>query len=387
MSLGVPSNGAATTPIKRVIWDLTYACPLRCVHCYSEAGRRPAMTLDRGAMARVAAIIVTAKPERISFSGGEPLLAPWWREAARSMFEAGTPVTLFTSGWLMDDAIAADLGRHIASVAVSVDGATADVHDAIRGRPGSFDRAMSALDHLDRHKRRQLAAGERCYEFGVDCTVTRSGFADLGRLVEELTGRFPAIDFVRFGAAIPEGLAQEDSFVERELLTEVELEALGGATADLDARSLNAAEVSVTDVRYFLPTSPLAEEGAGIIHIEPDGQVRACTNYEAKVGNILDEPLDVLWQRALAWRSDPFVAGQLASIETLADWARVVRVLDRRYGSESDKLRIARRGRPTVAGVGARADDLPHEFVASSPTIAANIPMLTTRVDPVGEPA
>ncbi len=32
-----------TTPAAPVYvnWDLTYACPLRCIHCYSESGRRP----------------------------------------------------------------------------------------------------------------------------------------------------------------------------------------------------------------------------------------------------------------------------------------------------------------------------------------------------------
>ena len=84
------SGTLSAPPITRVIWDLTYACPLRCTHCYSESGRRAARMLDRQHMRRVAQVIIAVRPERVSFSGGEPLLSPWCTEAARLLSEAGT---------------------------------------------------------------------------------------------------------------------------------------------------------------------------------------------------------------------------------------------------------------------------------------------------------
>jgi hypothetical protein len=207
---------------------------------------------------------------------------------------------------------------------------------------------MAALQILGQIKREQTAGGKRCYTFGVDYTVTRSGNEGLERFVENVTSQFPELDFVRFGAVVPEGLAQEETFVTRELLTDAELIALGASEKGLASCARNGASISVTDARYFLPNSPLSMASATIAHIEPDGQLRAFTTYEAKVGNVLEERLDVLWQRALAWREDPFVAQQLRSIRTLDDWARATRALDRRYGSEADKARIARRGRVAV---------------------------------------
>ena len=84
-----PAQAPLTTPIERFVWDLTYACPLRCVHCLTESGRRPAAMLDRDAMLRVVEVIVGHRPlaKRMSFGGGEPLLAPWWDEAARLICE------------------------------------------------------------------------------------------------------------------------------------------------------------------------------------------------------------------------------------------------------------------------------------------------------------
>jgi sulfatase maturation enzyme AslB (radical SAM superfamily) len=332
-------------PIGRFVWDLTYACPLRCLHCYSESGRRPARTLQRNDMLRVVDAILDAAPARISFGGGEPLLVRWWSEAARRLEAGGVPVTVFTSGWLMDQAIAVELADSVAGVSISIDGATEAVNDAIRGRRGAFRRAVAALEVLDRLKRERAARGAHCYRLGLEYTVTRSGLSGVRQFVEEMTARFPALDYITFGAVVPEGLAQEEAFAERELLRDEEVMWLQEAETDLAAGSLSAARVSVTDARYFLPSSPLWRASAGIAHLEPDGAFRAFTNYEAKIGNILEEPVPVLWERALAWRADPFVAEQFRSIRTVADWARASRALDRQFGSESDRARIARRGR------------------------------------------
>jgi MoaA/NifB/PqqE/SkfB family radical SAM enzyme len=337
------SGISSATPIARVIWDLTYACPLLCKHCYSESGRRPGRMLDRERMRRVAEVIIAARPERVSFSGGEPLLVPWWGEAADLLCQAEIPVTVFTSGWRMNEKVAKRLTSSVAAVTVSVDGWDEATHDAIRGRAGSFRRAMAALDQLSNVKLSRMERGEKHFRLGIDYTVTRSGHKGLGDFVAEATSRFPNLDYVRFGAVMPVGLAQEQSFTGDELLSDAELEALVDAEPELMARAAHGIEVSVTDVRSFLPTSPLSVEGEGIAQIEPDGQLRAFACYEAKIGNVLDEPIDVLWQRALAWRNDPFVRAQTSSIRNLTDWARVTRVLDRRYGSDADKARIARR--------------------------------------------
>lgn len=335
--------------IDRIVWDLTYACPLRCLHCYSESGRRPPRTLGRDDMLKVIQAMISARPSRVSFGGGEPLLAPWWSEAAQRLRGAGVPVTLFTSGWLMDEKRAVLLADSVTGLAVSIDGADKEAHDRIRGRNGSFDRAMAALEILSRTKEEREALGKPCYRLGIEYTVTRSGRDSRERFVEEVSRRLPALDYITFGAVVPEGLAQEEEFAARELLSDQELVALQDSEESLAGRAREGVEVTVTDARYFLPSSPLRAASEGIAHIEPDGKFRAFTNYEAKVGNILDEPLDVLWERAVAWRRDPFVQEQMASILTLADWARVTRILDRRYGSEADQERIARRGQAAAA--------------------------------------
>jgi MoaA/NifB/PqqE/SkfB family radical SAM enzyme len=339
-----------TPPIEKFIWDLTYGCPLRCEHCYSESGRRPARVLDRERAMRVVDIILSAKPNRVSISGGEPLSVPWCTEATRRMRDAGIIVTLFTSGWIMSNSLANELATSVSSVALSIDGPNEDVHDHVRGRRGSFARAIAALGILQEAKRQCSKDNSDCYQVGIDYTVTRPGaaLADLEKFIERMTLQFPDLDFIRFGAVIPVGLASEEIYEKVRLLKVEDAVDLLGAHDQLQNCSQSATtKVSITDVRYFLPEAAPPSE-LGIAQLEPDGVMRAFPIYEAKVGNVLEEPLDVVWARAIAWRKDPFVAEQLDSVNTMSDWALVSRTLDRRYGSAADKERISQRGNTLV---------------------------------------
>ncbi len=336
--------------IGKFIWDITYSCPLRCNHCYSESGRRPVRTLDRDTAMHIVDVMLAAQPKKVSISGGEPLSVRWAIEAMKRMHDAGVAVALFTSGWSLTERAANALADSVTSIAVSIDGADASIHDTIRGRAGAFERGMKALDILHRVKEERHAAGQSCFTFGIDYTLTRSGAkeADLERFAEAVIKRFPKLDFLRFGAVIPEGLAAEREFEANELLSMEELIDLIDVGQRLNARKGNTIDISMTDVRYFLPQPGVSVVDLDILQVEPDGAVRAFPIYEAKVGNLLDEPLDVLLAKVKAWRADPFVVEQMESIRTMADWASATRTLDRRYGSADDQERIARRGQPAL---------------------------------------
>ncbi len=328
--------------VEKFVWDLTYACPLRCSHCYSESGRRPAATRRVEDMLRIADVIVASGAKRVSVSGGEPLLVDGWEPAARRLRDAGVQVTLFTSGWVpIDGAIAARLAGAVHGVCVSVDGAREQTHDAIRGRAGSHRAARAALGSLARYKREHPQA----YRLFVDFTVVRSNIAEMDELVEDLTKEAPEIDAVRFGMAIPEGMGASEAFARDELLSEAEMLALHEAASRLSAKAHGGVAVHVQDMRYYLLHSTWDGPGKAIAHLEPDGQLRAFGVYQAKVGSVLEEPFEVLWARALSWRELPDVVAHIRTIDSPQSWAAAARALDERYGSEGDRLRLARRAR------------------------------------------
>jgi MoaA/NifB/PqqE/SkfB family radical SAM enzyme len=330
-----------------IIWDITYACPLRCFHCYSESGRRPSRQLGTDDLLRVADALVAMRPNAVAFAGGEPLAVPDVVQVAERITRAGIAVTLYTGGWPLKAAQVDDLLRVFAQINVSVDGATAAVHDRIRGRAGSFDRAMEALTLLDHAAARRHERGQPAPKFGIDYVVVRGNVDQIDDMCSAVAPRFPNLGFLWFGAAVPSGLASRIGFAEHELLTDAQHGRLGSRAQLAHVRSLAPRSVAVaTNDNLILQMHPdLVARGAYMpaIQVEPDGAVRAMPIYEGTVGNVLTDPPDVLWKRAVERWSDPFVVDALRPVKTMAQWAEAARRIDYHFGSDEVRARIDRR--------------------------------------------
>jgi radical SAM protein with 4Fe4S-binding SPASM domain len=144
-----------STPLY-VVWETTLDCNARCVHCYSDAlfGRGPRYWNTDESLQLIdqladAGVIILA------LSGGEVLLRDDWEQLVAHGVERGMRVTLATNGLKVSTEVAARLATlGIWNVSVSIDGATAAVHDEIRQIPGIFDAACNAVQRL-------VAAGVR----------------------------------------------------------------------------------------------------------------------------------------------------------------------------------------------------------------------------------
>ena len=328
---------------KAVVWDVTYACPLRCEHCYSESGRRSTRQLGLDGMFEVADAIIAMGVELVSFAGGEPLTVKGIFEVAQRFRDAGVLVAVSTSGWPFHQGMIADLARVCRLLSVSVDGATPEVHDRIRGRQGSFERAMSTLTMVDEAR----ADGGDSVPFGIDCTVTRGSFDQLEDFCTEIAPRFPRLRSISFGAVIPTGLASRVGFAEHELLTDAQMAEFGSTAfaAKLQALAPESVHIEVSDYLDFRMSPDRVARGPvfEVMFIEPDGEVRGMPVYEGTVGNIRTEPGDVLWRRCAARRGDPFVTRTLSQVRTVTDWAAAVRRIDYHFGTDQVRSRIDRR--------------------------------------------
>ncbi|ANP51586.1 radical SAM protein [Streptomyces griseochromogenes] len=330
-----------------VIWDMTYSCPLRCVHCYSESGRRPSRQLDHDRMLQVADALIAMRPMGIALTGGEPLLVKGLLDVARRIADAGIAVLLYTSGWNVDQALAADLLNVFHRIAVSLDGATADVHDRIRGRARSFERAIRTLSLLDEASQDFTARGRAIATFGIDCSLMRSNIHQLEAFCTDIAPRFPAMRHLIFGVTVPSGLANRAGFAELELLTDDQVRdtASSGQLTRLRSLAPDTLDISIEDNRMLLmhPDDLARGRSLPVLQVEPDGAVRAMPIYEGTVGNMLDEDPDVLWQRALDRRSHPFVVETLRPVRTMREWAEAARRIDQYFGTVEDGARIGRR--------------------------------------------
>jgi molybdenum cofactor biosynthesis enzyme MoaA len=324
-----------------VVWDITFACPLRCCHCYSESGRRPSRQLPAEGLYRVTDAVISLEPPVVVFSGGEPLLVKEIFEVADRMSRAAIKLFLYTSGWALEPAMISPIMALFSRVTVSVDGATALVHDRIRGRAGSYDRAMRALKELDAAVGEYRRRGAPTPSLAIDFVVMQSNFHQLREMCAAVVRQFPELEYVFFGAVVPTGLATRAEFAEQEMLSEeqADLLASGQLAAELQSLAPASIEVRTSDNRGpLVHPSHFAE-----MQIEPDGMVRAMPIFEGTVGSLLTEPPLAVWKRAVARWSDPFVVETLAPARTMKAWADAVRRIDQHFGSMEDRARIARR--------------------------------------------
>lgn len=145
---------------QQVTLHVTPRCNLRCRHCFkSPASEEPRLaplpssrTQGDGDLPSLPVIqswvdqAVGVGAERLVLTGGEVLTRPDWREIARYAGER-LPTEVLTNGAQIDGEAADVLAAAGVTVQISVDGASAEVHEALRG-PGTFAPTMAGVHHL-----------------------------------------------------------------------------------------------------------------------------------------------------------------------------------------------------------------------------------------------
>jgi MoaA/NifB/PqqE/SkfB family radical SAM enzyme len=120
-----------------VVWNVTRACNLKCMHCYARADERThekELTHEQG-LAVIDDLASYGAPV-VLFSGGEPLMRPDLVELARYAVDKGMRAVISTNGTLITPHKAGELKEiGLSYVGVSLDGMEA-VNDRFRGKKG-----------------------------------------------------------------------------------------------------------------------------------------------------------------------------------------------------------------------------------------------------------
>jgi heme b synthase len=119
----------------------------------------------------------------IILTGGEPLLRPDIFEIAAYGTGKGLKMVMAPNGTLITRKNARKLSDSgIKRISISLDGATADVHDRFRGVDGAFDGALKGLK----------TARDAGIEFQINTTVTRSNLDQIP-YIQELAVKLGAV--------------------------------------------------------------------------------------------------------------------------------------------------------------------------------------------------
>lgn len=165
------------------IWETTQACDLACEHCRADAQpmRHPDELTTDEAQDLLDDLREFGDGQLVVLSGGDPMKRPDLVDLVDYGTDIGLRMTLTPSGTNALDhrAVAALQDAGLRRMALSIDGASAERHDAFRGESGSFEQTMAAA----------AAASNLGLPLQVNTTVCASTVEDLPRiadLVEDL---------------------------------------------------------------------------------------------------------------------------------------------------------------------------------------------------------
>jgi mycofactocin biosynthetic radical S-adenosylmethionine protein MftC len=169
-------------------WELTYACNLACAHCLSSSGRRDPRELSTEHCRTIINELAAMQVFYINIGGGEPTVRTDFWDLVDHATAVGVGVKFSTNGYGITREVAQRLAASdYVDVQISLDGATAEINDAVRGE-GSYRLVMRAMEHLraagfegfkisvvaTRHNIRQLDDFKRlCADYGAQLRITR----------------------------------------------------------------------------------------------------------------------------------------------------------------------------------------------------------------------
>src|SRR6266511_2824275 len=168
-----------------VIWEVTRACALACVHCRADAiARRDPRELSTEAAFRLIDQVraFAPKPPLFVLTGGDPMRRPDLVQLVGYAAKAGLTVALTPSGTAAATRarLAALKDAGLSRVAVSLDGPTAETHDAFRRVRGSYAWTMRIID----------AVTDLGLSLQINTTVSRLTLPQLEKMAARVAG-FP----------------------------------------------------------------------------------------------------------------------------------------------------------------------------------------------------
>jgi len=301
--------------LRLLFWETTIKCNLTCAHCRrlesDEAAFADLSTCQAEDLIEQLAELGRTQPMMpvLVFSGGEPLCRGDLFELVGRAKALGLAPALATNGTLIDSTIAEQVrDSGIVRVAVSLDGATADVHNRLRQLEGSFEGALEGIGHLR----------DKQVPFQINITLTKHNayqLQDIYKLAESL-GAIAVHIFMLVPVGCGKALAETD------MLSPQQYEQMMLKICKLDGRGQMQIKVTcgpyyerVTRQQSLLKThaegqrfaenAPGASEhkgasrgclaGLGVLFVGHQGDVFPCGYLPVKCGNVMEQKLADIW--------------------------------------------------------------------------------------------
>jgi len=301
-----------------VMWELTGACDLHCRNCTIGATEfRGANELSTYEAYKTIDQIAALAPREFILTGGDPLERDDAGQIVNYALRRGLDPAFVASptSQLTATAIEGLVRNGLTRIIFSIDGATAEVHEDVRGAAGTFAATLRAI----------RVAAEAGLKIEINTLITRRNADDLNAIADLIRPmritRWNLHFLVPLVASSRAGMLRaseaEDVFATIDAMREKETFAIRVVEAphyrryrmqrDLDERLRNAgawADFAGYETHDGGDLMDSALEGArGFVFLSHAGDVRASEFLLLSAGNLRYRPLDAIYRS-----SDLFVA-------------------------------------------------------------------------------
>lgn len=187
-----------------VIWEVTRACQLKCVHCRADAQLNPdPRELSHEEGLNLIDQIHDMNNPMLVFTGGDCMMREDLFQLADYAVKKGMRVSMVPSA---TDNVTKEKMERAKEVGLSrwgfsLDGPTPEIHDAFRGTPGSFDLTVRKIHQLN----------ELNMPLQINTVISRYNYDQLEEMAQ-LVGKLKAIMWYIF-LLVPTGRGQIDACI------------------------------------------------------------------------------------------------------------------------------------------------------------------------------
>jgi Y-X(10)_GDL-associated radical SAM protein len=286
-----------------VVWEITLACDLKCLHCGSRAGHRRQGELNTEECLKVVDALAQLGTREVSLIGGETYLRRDWIDIIRAIRSHGMYCAIQTGGRnLTLDRLKEAIKAGLNGLGVSLDG-LAPLHDRVRDVPGSFTHAVDTL-------RRARDAG---LATSVNTQIGADTMADLPGLMDTIIDLGAKQWQVQITVAM--GNAADNDYLLLQPWRVLELMPLLARLYQEGADRGLLMEVG-NNIGYFGPYEHIwrgfgdervhwsgCSAGQTVLALEADGTVKGCPSLATigfAGGNVRDLTLQEIWKSSKA---------------------------------------------------------------------------------------
>lgn len=275
----------------RVFYDISYACNLRCKHCFTESGTKEENELTLQEKIKFADDCISLGVGRISIAGGEPLYCRDLYPFLDYCTSKELSVSITTNGTLLSEENVKRLNHYnIKTVTISLDGATEKSCESIRGK-GNLSSVLSGLKNMHKFYKKNYA---------IKTTIMKNNILEIEDLI--LLAIKVQCPNIKFNSVREDGRAKENS---REVIISTK-EYIEAVKKIEEMKRKYGKQISIK-----APLNPYCDEeyyyikelgfgcfaGKESICVDPLGNVRPCSHFpeEFICGNVRVTALKDIW--------------------------------------------------------------------------------------------